>query len=211
MLTYIRQCDKSSTDFDYNQFDEFLRGIAGGNRTLETSISIVNDVEDFLFNSPQSSTSNCNAHNLLLNVKSLEQYYHHMKHTMYKPSTPSDKLRRLKLAIKFLIHENHNNTDSSTKGYQIISLLSYWIKSLSKARGKQQQHGLEVMVRLSAELPTKTTENFLNNKHLLLGKVKSAIFKQGFTFDHWILSYCRLMLLLCCCIEIVNIQGLYKT
>ena len=100
---------------------------------------------------------------------------------MYKPSTPPDKL---KLAIKFLIHENHNNTDSSTKGYQIISLLSDWIKSLSKVRGKQrQQHGLEVMVRLSAESPTKTTENFLNNKHLQLGKVKSAIFKQGFTFE----------------------------
>ena len=108
-----------------------------------------------------------------------------MKHTqMYKPYTPSDKLRRLKLAIKFLIHENHNNTDLSTKGYQIISLLSDWIKSLSKARGKQrqQQHGLKVMVRLSAESPTKTTENFLNNKRLL-GKVKSAIFNLGFTFE----------------------------
>ena len=161
-----------------------MRGIGGGNRTLETSISIVNDVEDFLVNSPQSSTFNCNAHNLQLNTKSLEQYYHHMKHTqMYKPSTLSEKLRQLKLAIKSLIHENHNNTDLSTKGYQIISLLSEWIKSLSKARGKQgQQHGLKVMDKLSAESPTKTTENFLNNKHLL-GKVKSAIFNLGFTFE----------------------------
>ena len=41
------------------------------------------------------------------------------------------------MAIRFLIHEDDSNNDLYIKGNRTTDILSQWIKSLSKAIGKQ--------------------------------------------------------------------------
>lgn len=54
------------------------------------------------------------------------------------------------------------------KGKRTTDMISRWIKSLSKAIGKQrQQHGLKVIETLASESPTETTAQFLSNANLL--------------------------------------------
>ena len=69
----------------------------------------------------------------LLNPTLLEQDYHHLKATnKYKPTTNAEKLRRIKMAIKFMLHENQQNQEMCIKECRIIDNLSQWIHSLSK-------------------------------------------------------------------------------
>ena len=101
----------------------------GGNKSTETAKSIVNDVEKFLSNCSHSSPSTTST-DLLLNKKVLQNYYDKLKDN-YQPTTVAEKLRQVKMAINFLIHENHENNDMYVKGSRIISTLNQRIKTLS--------------------------------------------------------------------------------
>ena len=160
---------------------QYLRGI-GGNKSIDMTKAIVHDVEEFLRNCPHGSSTTTPV-DLLLNRKVLESYYHQMRDIkLYKPTTITEKFRRLKMAIAFLIHEGHDNDDLYIKGNRIIDVLSHWIKSLSKAIGKQrQQHGLKVIDTLATESPTEAAARFLSDTQLL-AKVELAILNLGLSF-----------------------------
>ena len=62
-----------------------------------------------------------------------------------------EKLRKLKIAIKFILHNNGTNQKMYMKGYRIVDTLSQWIYSLSKQISLQrQQHGIKII----KEMPT---------------------------------------------------------
>ena len=64
-------------------------------------------------------------------------------------------------------------------GSRIISILHQWIKTLSKAIGKQQ-HGMNVREILANELPTETV---LKNTHLQGQRVDNVILNLASLFD----------------------------
>ena len=135
--------------FNFSHFKEYLEGIAGGNRSATTANSIVRDIERFFrIVTPKQSRF---YHQHLFSAKLLEEYYHFLRvNNKFKPTTNAEKLRRLKMAIKFILH---NGTDQQIyiKGCRVIDTLSQWIHSLSKRISLQrQQHGIKVINELSA-------------------------------------------------------------
>ena len=148
--------------FNFSQFKEYLEGIAGGNRSATTAVSIVRDIERFFHTVTPKRSKFYQQH--LLSPKLLEQYYHFLQVTNnFKPTTNAEKLRRIKMAIRFILH---NGTDQEIyiKGCRIIDTLSQWIHSLSKHISLQrQQHGIRVI----NELPTIAHPfNFLNDEEV---------------------------------------------
>ena len=86
---------------------------------------------------------------LLLNQRNLESYYQHLKNNRkYKPTTNAEKLQRLRMAIRFIIHERENQA-LYIKGCQHVDLLKQWVYSLSKSISLQRQkHSLNVIQKL---------------------------------------------------------------
>lgn len=107
---------------------------------------------------------------MLMNRKNLENFYHILKdEKQYKPTTIAEKLRRLKMAIQFILHELDtnckDNVDVYLKGSRLIDLLTQWTKSLSKAIAVQrQQHGLKMSDKVT---DTADPYEFLENTEVL--------------------------------------------
>ena len=94
-----------------------MQGIAGGNRSSETATTIVRDLQVFF----QTMTPRGDQFKIkiLLNQKNLEHYYHHLKTSKkYKPTTNAEKLRRLRLAIRFLLHNQEEDQDQGMSIYR---------------------------------------------------------------------------------------------
>lgn len=118
---------------------------------------------------------------LLLNHKNLEMYYRHLKNNKkYKATTNAEKLRRLKMAIRFIIHEQHEDQSLYFKGCQYIDLLKQWVSSLSKPISLQRQkHSLSVIQKL----PTVNSPlEFLENPNVIK-KLNQAIASLQVSFD----------------------------
>ena len=124
-----------------------MQGIAGGNRSSETATAIVRDVQNFF----QTMTARGDQFRikLLLNQKNLERYYHFLKtNKQYKPTTNAEKLRRIKLAIKFIMHMQDNQA-LYVKGCRYLDLIKQWVYSLSKSISLQRQsHSLSIIQEL---------------------------------------------------------------
>lgn len=138
-----------SKAFDFNDFASYLEGIAGGNRSRDTSKAIVADLKLFFSLTPASSSSYIDT---LFNKSNLERFFHILiTDKGYKPTT-TEKIRRLKLAIKYVIHTEDSmmkNQDLFIRGSMLLELLSQWCHSLSKAVALQrQQHSLRVIQML---------------------------------------------------------------
>ena len=140
-----------SYKFDFCDFANYLEGIAGGSRNKQSSKAIVRDVSLFFESTPSTS---CNSDiDKLFNKKNLEKFFQTLlneKH--YKPTTISEKIRRMKLAIKYIIHAEDSmfaNKDLFIEGSRLLEILTQWCLSLSKAIALQrQQHSLTTAERI---------------------------------------------------------------
>ena len=135
--------------FDYNGFTSYLEGIAGGNRSRDTSKAIVADVKLFFRLTPGSSTDT----EKIFNKINLENFFHTLtRQREYKPTTIAEKIRRIKMAVKFLIHRDDcmmTNRDLYIRGNMLIEIMNHWCHSLYKPIALQrQQHSLKMMKRL---------------------------------------------------------------
>ena len=151
--------------FNFERFKEYLEGIAGGNRSATTATSIVRDIHRFFLTiMPKKSKF---YQQYLLNQNQLERYYHYLRITnKFKPTTNAEKLRRIKMAIKFILHNNEMNQELYIKGSRTIDNLSQWIHSLSKQISIQrQQHGIKVIKEIPS---TADPLKFLNNEEVFL-------------------------------------------
>lgn len=118
----ILQCDKMATidhDFDFEQFRHYLQGV-GGNKFADTK-SILNNVGGFL-NGYYHRSSLTTPTDLLLNRKVLENYHHQLKKN--QPTTMTEKLRRIRMAINFVMHENDDD-DLYIKGKRTMDMISW--------------------------------------------------------------------------------------
>ena len=161
----VTGADILDVTFSFTRFKEFLEGIAGGNRSQSTSTAIVRDIQKF-FQTMTPKKSKFYEH-YLLDPTILEQYYHHLKVTQkYKSTTNAEKLRRIKMAIKFILHQNQHNQDMYIKGCRIIDTISQWIHSLSKHISLQrQQHGIRVINELPS---TADPSKFLQSEEVAI-------------------------------------------
>ena len=157
--------------FNFTKFKQYLEGIAGGNRSPTTATAIVRDIQRFFETVTPTGSTFTSA--ILLNLKVIEKYYHHLKTAhKFKPTTSAEKLRRLKMAIKYIIHANQTDQQMYIRGCQIVDTLSQWIHSLSKQISLQrQQHG----VRVVNDLPTTTDPlKFTQNEEVHM-RIKNTI------------------------------------
>ena len=160
MQTLPKKC---SNAFDFNDFASYLEGIAGGNRSRNTSKAIVADLKLFFSLMPTSSSSYIAT---LFNKSNLERFcYILINERGYKPTTITEKIRRLKMAIKYVIHTEDSmmkDQDLFIRGSMLLELLSQWGHSLSKAVALQrQQHSLRVIQKLPL---TVDPHEFLENE-----------------------------------------------
>ena len=151
----------SQQQFDFQGFSTYLQGIAGGNRSIDTAKSIVADLKLF-FLTPASSSS---YEDILLNKTNLEGFIHILAtERRYKPTIIAEKIRRLKMGIKYLIHAEDSmmkNQDLFIRGSLLLELLSQWCYSLKKPIALQrQQHSLKMIQSLSLIVdPHELVEN----------------------------------------------------
>lgn len=142
--------------FDIEKFKSFLQGIDGGSKSYEIAKAITNDIIYFFNSIPCSSTSIPMANDMLLNLENLENFFQSIKkERSYKPTTQQEKLRRLKMAIQFVMREQDSEMTNESlyiRSSQIIKRPNKCIKSLSKAVGKQrQEHGLSISSKISSK------------------------------------------------------------
>jgi len=129
-----------SYKFNFSAFSSYLEGIAGGNRNKDAAKAIVRDVRLFFQSTPDTSYSDIEK---LFNKSNLENFFQKLlKERQYKPTTISEKIRRMKLAIKYIIHAEDSmlkNKELFIKGNRLLELLTQWCLSLSKAIALQRQ------------------------------------------------------------------------
>ena len=142
-----------------------MEGIAGGNRSRDTSKAIVTDLKLFSRLTPGSSSDV----DKLFNKTNLEKFFHTLiTERGYKPTTIAEKIRRLKLAIKYVIHTEDSmmkNQDLYIRGSMLLEVMSQWCHSLSKAIALQrQQHSLKMIQKLPLVVDA---QEFLENEKVL--------------------------------------------
>jgi len=150
--------------FDFERFANYLEGIAGGNRSSDTSRAIVADLRLFVCLTPGSS---CDV-DKLFNKTNLEKFFHHLiNDKAYKPTTIAEKIRRLKLAIKYVIHAEDSmmqNQELFIRGSILIELLNQWGHSLSKPIALQRQ---QYCLKMAEKLPLViVADEFLANEQV---------------------------------------------
>ena len=153
--------------FNLAEFAAYLEGIAGGNRSSDTSKAIVKDLKLFLQLTPGATDMD-----KLFDKRNLERFCHTlMTERGYKPTTIAEKIRRLKMAVKFIIHTQDAtivNQELYIRGSMLIEIMTQWCHSLSKAIALQrQQHSLRVIQKLPLiNDPHEFLENDKVTKHL---------------------------------------------
>lgn len=166
--------DTLHQQFDFERFASYLEGIAGGNRSTDTSRAIVADLKLFLCLTPGSS---CDV-DKLFNKTNLENFFHYLiTEKAYKPTTIAEKIRRLKMAIKYVIHAEDSmmqNQELFIRGSILIELMNQWGHSLSKPIALQrQQHSL----RMAEKIPLVIdADEFLKNEQV------NNIFRNCFSY-----------------------------
>lgn len=167
----VSHLDPMKNTFNFTNFKHYLEGIAGGNRSATTSTAIVRDVQRFFAEVTPRGEDYLNGN--VIKLKLLEMYYNHLKETMKcKVTTAAEKLRRMCMAISFIMHENADNETVFTWGSQVRDIIKQWIKSLSKKIAMQrQQHSMRVIHHLP-NTPDPIT--FLENTDVV-GKVHNCM------------------------------------
>ena len=123
--------------FNFEGFNAYLLTPAGGRRSNSAAKAITSDLMMFFNTTPQSS-SDTNKVDTILEKNNLESYIHHIKTTKkYKPTTVAEKIRRLKLAIEYIM-ALYRNDDYITKGKVMLTLLTTWCHSLSQDISRQR-------------------------------------------------------------------------
>ena len=141
-----------------------MEGVAGGNRSSDTSKVIVADVRLFFLLTPGYSSDS----EKIFNKINLENFFHKLTTERgYKPTTIAEKIRRIKMAIKYLIHKDDytmKNQDLYIRGNMLLELMSNWGHSLYKPIALQrQQHSLKMMNKLPLVLDP---DEFLENENV---------------------------------------------
>ena len=91
-------------------------------------------------------------YNKLLDTQQLEKFMEAMtKQKEYRPTTRAEKLRRIKLAIKFVIRRN-DNQELYYRGKRTIDELDEWCRGLGKQIAIQRQEHALVMRRTLPEV-----------------------------------------------------------
>ena len=89
-------------------------------------------------------------HNLL-NLVLLEKFMVTMQEKLiFKPSTVAEKLRRIKLAIRYIIRTKNDKTYE--KGKRIIDLIEDWIHGLGKDMGIQKKERVLIVRQMLPKL-----------------------------------------------------------
>ena len=121
-------------DFDLKGFNAYLRTSAGGNRNRTTATAITSDLSIFFTVTAHSSSDAYNIDSLF-NETNLRSFFHHLKN-MYKPTTITEKLRRVKLAVQYTMDSKENYI---SRGSSVLTLLTNWCHSLSQAVAIQRK------------------------------------------------------------------------
>ena len=152
------------SSFSFTGFKHYLEGIAGGNRSATTSTAIVRDIQRFFTVVTPNGENFVNSS--VFNLKQLELYYNHLKTEMkYKQTTAVEKLRRLCMAIGFIMHENAQNDMIYICGSQVRDIIQRWIRSLSNSIAMQwQQHSMWVVYNMPN---TSNPVTFLENPEVV--------------------------------------------
>ena len=126
---------------------EYLTSIAGGRKNKSSAAAIVAEIKCYYTFIEGFSETAMPYYDYLLNLQYLKAYLDYLQEDCeLAPTTVSEKLRRLKLAIEFtLFIENPTETDAVlfTRAHQILMHLSKWGKSLSKGiKEQRRKHSL---------------------------------------------------------------------
>ena len=124
-----RPLSSDENNFNFKEFTAYLRTSAGGNRNKTTAASITSDLNMFFTVTAHSSGDAYN-NDSLFNETNLKSFFYHLK-KMYKPTTITKKLRRLKLAVQYTMDSNKSK-EHYTRGSNVLKLMTNWCHSLSK-------------------------------------------------------------------------------
>jgi len=132
-------------EFDYPSFMEYLMSIAGGRKNKQSATAIVTEIKNYFsfISLLPSYRPGMKYYDGLLNLQHLKAYLDYLQQDCeFAPSTTSEKIHRLRLAMEFtLFHENPTETNTTlyTRTHLIMAHLSNWGKSLSKAIKEQRR------------------------------------------------------------------------
>ena len=108
----------SQQQFNFTKFKHNLEGIVGGNQPPTTATAIVRDIQRFFETVAHAGSNFTSTH--LLNLKVIMKYYHHLKTTnRFKSTTNAEKLRRLKMAIKYINKKDNEVNDNDENAREI--------------------------------------------------------------------------------------------
>lgn len=129
-----------SCHFDFEGFSTCLQGIAGGSCSSDTANAIVADVKLFFSLTPARSFSYVDT---LINKPTLEQFIQYLVTLRgYKPMIIAEKIRRMKMAIKYVTHAEDSmitNRNLFMHRSLLLEVLSQWVHYLSKAIALQRE------------------------------------------------------------------------
>ena len=142
----------STHSFDFEHFQTFLQGIAGGNRNEATAKSIVADVTRF-FESAAGSTSLDYTTSQLLSLQNLQNFYADLKREGKAATTIAEKLRRVRDAIKYsqsLLNEEASDNQIYIRAQKAVDTVSLWVRSMAKPiKLQRQKHTQKTAGRLA--------------------------------------------------------------
>ena len=153
MHTQAENSDQSD-QFNFEGFTAFLRTPWGGKRKKTIAQSITSDLMMFFNMTKQSCSIDS-----LFNITNLESFLCHIKTSKkYKATTMTEKLRRLKLAIQYIMQLNNGKDHTySSRGSSLLKLLTEWCHSLSKDVTKQRNETTKYVDTQLNEDPTAAT------------------------------------------------------
>ena len=155
-------------EFDYSTFMQYLTSIAGGRKNKSSATAIVAEIKNYYNFIGDFSETGQHYYDYLLNLQHLKAYLDYLQEDCeLAPTTISEKIRRLRLAIEFtLFFENPAETDAVlfTRAHQILMHLSKWGKSLSKGiKEQRRKHSL-----VSAKQVTNYCNVIRNMSHFFI-------------------------------------------
>ena len=132
--------EENGKEFNFKGFSAYLRTPAGGKRNKATAKSITSDVIMFFNTTSQSSSDTSNNIDSLFEKTNLKSFLHHSKTKKnYKPTTLTEKIRRLKLAIEYTMQLNKDKDHYTSRGNYLLKILTEWCHSLSQDVTKQRK------------------------------------------------------------------------
>ena len=165
--------------FDLAGFETYLK--VTHNKSNDTARSIIRDVNLYLVDfEPKEKDEN-----KLLNASKLARFLRHMEEIKkYKATTRAEKLRRLKLAIKFRTREEENQ-ELYHQGSRVTAMIDEWCHGLAKDISIQRQtHALKMRERLHEVVdPNEVLDNDMVRKYIYHLFILMALFVYSLICD----------------------------